>query len=278
MSDTKTIVTNHYDTGRMLERIKAGLRAAGIDPDAPSPDDLKAVDEFHTGGVEATEALLAPLGIGPAHRVADLGSGIGGTARFIASRYGASVTGYDLTEAFVETARALSAMAGIERLTAFETASVLDLPAADNSFDLATMFHVGMNIEDKEGIFREAARILVPGGRFALFDLMIRDGGAHDFPVPWASEPVSSHLSPPEAYRAAAEAAGMRLAAERDRHGYAVGFFDRVMAAQAEAGGPPHIGLHLIMGETARERYGNFVRAVKAGTIGPWEMVFEVPA
>lgn len=273
MTDLADIVATHYDTGAMLDRIRAGLKAAGADPERPSPDDLKPVDEFHTGGIEATEALLGPLGVTAGTRVLDIGSGIGGTARFIATRYGARVTGIDLTEAFVETARRLSEMCGLAEATAFHAGSAYDLPFEDESFDLATMLHVGMNLDDKAKLFREVARVLAPGGRFALFDIMARSGEAHDFPVPWASGPDGSFVEPPEAYREAARAAGLALEAERDRHEYAAAFFTKVTKAMDEKG-PSPVGLQLIMGPEAPIRYGNAVRATVEGKIGPWEMVF----
>lgn len=258
----------------MLERIRAGLAEAGADPERPAPDDLKGVDEFHIGGIEATEALLGPLGISAGMRVLDIGSGIGGTARFIADRYGARVTGVDLTPAFVEVARELSRMTGLDGLTEYAVGSAYDLPVPDGTVDLAVMMHVGMNLDDKPALFREVARVLAPGGRFALFDIMRRRDAAFDFPVPWASVPEASFVAPPEVYRDAAKAAGLTLEAERDRHDYAVAFFKRVVAA-AEEHGPPPVGLQLIMGETAKVKYGNVVRATLDGTLGPWEMVFK---
>ncbi|MDJ0627128.1 MAG: methyltransferase domain-containing protein [Rhodobacter sp.] len=273
MSRLSDLVIDHYDTGAMLDRIRAGLAEAGTDPDRPKPEDLKPVDEFHTGGLEATEALLGPLGITSDMRVLDIGCGIGGTARFVASRYGANVTGIDLTPAFVHIAEELSAMCGLGDRTQFSVASVFDLPVADGSADLVTMFHVGMNIDDKPALFREVARVLPPGGRFALFDIMELSGAPVDFPVPWASAPEASFLAPPQAYRDAASAAGLVPVFERDRTAYAVAFFERVTAAMDEHG-PPPVGLQLIMGPTAQARYGNAVRAAFDGKTGPWEMVF----
>lgn len=266
-------VSTHYDTGAILDRIKAGLRAAGVDPQHPDPAALKPVDEFHIGGAEATDALLDPLGITPRTRVLDIGSGIGGTARHIASRHGARVTGIDLTPAFVETANALSAMCGLDGQTAYSVASAYELPVADGGADLATMIHVGMNIDDKFRLFKEVARVLAPGGRFAVFDIMTRSDEPHDFPVPWASAADHSFVAHPEDYRRAAARAGLELVHQRDRHAYAVAYFQKVMAA-TEENGPPPVGLHLIMGDTAQTRYGNVVRATFDGKLAPWEMVF----
>ena len=271
-------LVDHYETGPILERIMAGLKAAGADDAAPKPDDLKPVDEFHTGGLEATEAFLGPLGITPADYVLDVGSGIGGTARFMAERYGASVQGIDLTPAFVEVAEALSDMVGLGHKTIFTAGSAMEMPFEDASFDLATMMHVGMNIADKPALFAEVARKLRPGGRFALFDIMATGEGAIHFPAPWAGRAEDSFVEAPEAYRAAARAAGLTLVQERDRGGYAKDFFQKVIAASANAEAPPPLGLHLLMGDGAQERYGNAVAAAMSGATRPWEMVFEKPS
>ena len=236
---TDTSLSEHYTPHDLLGAIDAGLSAAGADPHRPDLSVLKPVDEFHTGGVEATEALLDPLGIVPGSRVVDIGSGIGGTARLLASRYGAEVTGVDQTPAFVETAQALSTRTGPSAQTRFVEGNALDLPLPDAEFDLATMLHVGMNIEDKAALFREVARVLVPGGRFALFDIMRgRAAGEIRFPVPWAPDPAHSFVDPPEIYRAAGEAAGLTLVAERDRSEFAVVYFQKVIAA-LDRDGPP---------------------------------------
>ena len=79
-------VAAHYTTTALLERIRVALAEMGIDPASARPEDLKPVDEFHTAGVESTQALLDQLDIGPDTRVLDIGSGLGGTARLIAAR------------------------------------------------------------------------------------------------------------------------------------------------------------------------------------------------
>ena len=268
----------HYTTGPFLDRIRAGLVEAGVDPEKPAPEDLKPVDEFHTGGLEATEQFLGPLGITSEMSVLDVGSGIGGTARFIAHNYGAYVHGVDLTPDFVTTANALSEICGLAHRTSFLEGSALAMPVQSESFDLVTMMHVGMNIEDKPALFAEVARCLRPGGRFALFDLMLTGAGAVVFPVPWASTPAQSFVGVPDDYHAAGATAGLTLVGEINRGDYAKGFFERLMAASDKADGPPPLGLHLLMGDSAQERYGNAVKAALGGVTCPWEMIFEKPS
>lgn len=275
MSRIEDAVARHYTTGALTDRVRDALRASGIDPDAATAADLKAGDEFHTGGVAATDHLFGQLSPTHATRVLDVGCGIGGTSRYIADRYGASVTGIDLTPEFIETARALSDLVGLSDKVQFQTGSALGIPVPDAGFDLAVMLHVGMNIEDKAGLFAEVSRALAKGGTFALFDVM---GGEVaeplDFPLPWSTLPETSFVHAPDVYREAAAAAGLELVAETDRTDFALAFFEEVFARIAKSG-PAPLGIHLMMGETAPEKFKNYVTNLKAGRIRPTEMIFE---
>lgn len=277
MTDIEALVARHYAGETLLDNIRAALQEAGVDPDAPGLEDLKPVDEFHTGGLEATDALLDQLEITPETRVLDIGCGIGGAARHVAARTGAHVRGFDLTPDFVDTGIALSKLVGMAEQTSFQVGSALDIPEPDDSTDLALMFHVGMNIDDKETLFREAARVLAPGGIFALFDVMRGSDAPLTYPFPWAEEAAFSFVSPPEAYRDAATAAGFEQLAERDRSAFAKDFFDRVFARISQAGGPPPVGIHLLMHETGKTKIENYITHLSAGDIAPTEMIFRLP-
>jgi SAM-dependent methyltransferase len=278
MADIEGDVARHYTTAAITDRIMAGLEALGVEIAAARPADLKPVDEFHTGGMEATLALLEQLDISPDTEVLDIGSGIGGTARAVVERYGCRVTGVDLTEAFVDAARALTTMVGLGDKTNFKQGSALALPVEDAGFDLAFLLHVGMNIADKPGLFREARRALRPGGTFAIFEVMKRGSDPIKFPLPWSSVAETSFVDLPATYRAAADAAGFELVSERDRSDFAGDFFARVSAMIAERGGPPPLGIHLLMGDTAPTKIANYVTCLENGRIAPTEMIFRLPA
>ena len=273
MREIESGVSKHYASYDVLARIRAGLVEMGHDPDSISPEVLKAVDEFHIGGAEATATLLEKLDIRPATEVLDIGSGIGGPARMIAARYGCRVTGVDLTPHFVETARALSTMCGMAERVRFEVGSAVALPLPDASFDLALLLHVGMNVPDKAALFREARRVLRDGGTFAVYEVVRMGDGDLAFPVPWAETANLSALETPQTYRAAAQAAGFALEAEENRREVALDFFSRLQA-QAANGTPPPLGLHNLMGPTVKEKAANMIAAVRAGTIAPVQMIF----
>ncbi|MBF9043893.1 methyltransferase domain-containing protein [Rhodobacterales bacterium HKCCE4037] len=275
----ETDVANHYTTGALTDRVKAAMIAAGIDPEAATAKDLKAGDEFHTGGVAASDHFFGHLDITSEMRVLDAGCGIGGTSRLIADRFGATVTGVDLTPEFVETARDLTEMVGMGDRIGFHVGSVLDMPVGDAEFDLAVMMHVGMNIADKTALMSEVARCLKPGGTFAVFDVMAGPSGAAAlYPVPWSTVAETSFLHSPDTYADAAAAAGLTEILREDRTAFARDFFAQVAAKTVEAGGPPPFGIHLMMGETAPEKFGNYVRGLEIGALAPTEMIFRKDA
>lgn len=273
----ETDIARHYGADDLMARIDVALRAVGVDPEHPGFDALKPLDEFHTGGIEATTALLDQLEIRPEMRVLDIGCGLGGTARHILHRYGAHVVGVDLTPAYVDAGKVLNTRLQLTEGIDLLQGSALDLPVEDRGFDLATMFHVGMNIPDKNQLFSEVSRILRPGGRFALFDVM-RGENTEDlvFPLPWSGHPEISHVEAPGIYRRAAHHAGLEPVTERDRAAFALDYFGRVNRKIAAEGLPP-IGIHILMGDNAAEKIANYVANVEAGRIAPTEMIFRRP-
>ena len=275
MNAVEGILVSHYTRDGLLLRIKAGLAELGRDPEHPKPEDLKPVDEFHAGGAEATNAILNRLEINQDTRVLDIGSGLGGTARAIATRYAARVTGVDLTPALVEVATELSRLCGVGARTDFIVGSATDLPVGEGAFDLALLLHVGMNICDKLSLFRQARRVLARQGMFVVYDVMRGENGAAlQFPAPWSSERGTSFVDHPDVYREAATAAGFVLISERDRSDLAHAFFTRANAAMTELGGPPPLGIHLLMGETAGLKIENYLAMLDDGRIRPVEMIF----
>jgi len=264
-------VAAHYATSELEARLLAVLEAHGTAIGALTAADLAPVDEFHIGGRQASEDLLPHLPVGPDGNLLDIGCGVGGPARFFAERLGCRVTGIDLTPDFVATAVSLTRRVGLQERIEFHGGNALDMPFAAESFDAATLLHVGMNIADKEGLVRETARVLKPGGTFVVYDVMQIGPGALTYPLPWASTSEESFPAVPERYRQALTAAGFTVVHERERRAMAVEFFRRMREkAEAGEGGP---SLAPVMGETFKEKVANMVAAIGAGTIAPVEMV-----
>lgn len=264
-------IAGHYRHGALERVILDGLAAAGCDVDRLRPEDLAPVDEFHTGGHAATADLAAQLALGPGVSLLDLGCGLGGPARYFAREHGCTVVGVDLTAEYVEVAAMLTRRVGPAGV-AFRVASATDLPFADGRFDVVTLLHVGMNIPDKDSLCAEAARVLKPGGVMAIYDVMRTAQAEPAYPVPWAETAAWSFLAEPAAYRRALEAAGFQVSAERDRRDAAIAFFHRMRARLADKG-PPPLGIHLLLGPSARHKLANMIDGLERGVIAPVEMI-----
>jgi SAM-dependent methyltransferase len=281
VSDVESSVALHYRIDGLLDRILAAVAGLGLATDSLRPMDLERVDEFHIGGVAATGELLDRMNLEAGQSLLDLGSGIGGPARYAARRRGASVTGIDLTPGYVAVATELTRRTGLANEARFVVGSILDLPFADASFDAAMLLHVGMNVPDKPRLMAEAARVLRPGGVFGVYEVMRLMPGAFSFPVPWSSAPETSFVASPEDYRKAAGAAGFTVTAERQRGAFALEFFAQMRTRAAEmaaSGGKAPPGLQLIMGGDAPLKIGNLVTALEAGLLAPCEMILKKAA
>jgi ubiquinone/menaquinone biosynthesis C-methylase UbiE len=269
----QTDVSKHYTHGGLTEAIRAGVVSLGKTAGNVTVDDLAPVDEFHIGGRRASEEFLDQLGFSAQMHVLDVGCGLGGAARFVASRYGSRVTGIDLTAEYVETGNALCKWVRLDPLISLQQGSALSMPFAEGNFDGAYMLHVGMNIEDKEKLAAEVARVLRPGSLFGIYDVMRTGPGKLAFPVPWAATADLSAVAEPERYKKALQRAGFAVIAERNRRDFALGFFADLRAKTAAAGGPPPLGLHVLMGKSTPEKVQNMIDNISKGRIAPVEVI-----
>jgi len=268
--DLEFSVERHYGKPGLKERVLAAIAAGGLDINHLQADDLTPVDEFHTGGRLETVHALGKVRIPPNEHVLDVGCGLGGTARYIASHFGCRVTGIDLTADYVELAKLLSEKTGFAGHTDYKTASALQVPFMDAAFDAAVTFHVAMNIRDRPALYREIARVLRSGATLCLYDVMKGSNEDLAFPVPWAEVAAQSHLTSPEEMRELLSAAGFEVSDVEDRSGFAIEFFRKRLASNAP---PPPLGLHLLTGKNSRDKFENYLRGLEKEAVAPTIMI-----
>jgi len=268
MADLPTDVDRHYGRGGLLDRLLAALREAGKDVERLTIDDLAPVDEFHSRRRAATVDLAQMLAPTAADRVIDIGSGLGGPARYLAATCGCSVSGVDLTAEFVAVATELTRRTGLAGQVDFRHGSALELPFPDTCFELAWTQNVAMNIADRARFYGEIRRVLKPGGRLALQDVVQGPGGTVHFPVPWADAPTLSFLRSADATRALLETAGFRVLRWDDNTAAAIAetAAERARAA-AQPSARPVLGLHLVLGPSFAEKTRNGQRNLAEGRV-----------
>jgi SAM-dependent methyltransferase len=244
--------------GGLVAAISSALDEAGLDRAALRPADLAPVDEFHIRGRAASLEIIEALGLGDGAQVLDLGSGLGGPARTLAELTGCTVTGVDLTPEFCEVATALSEWTGLSDRTRFQVGDATATGLPDAAADAALTVHVAMNIADKPALYAEAFRVLRPGGRFVVYDVLQGDGGDVHYPVPWANDASTSHLATPEQMREMLPAAGFEVVAEVDSSEESLVWF-REMRARIEREGPPPVTFAAFLGDAFGQMAANQV-------------------
>ncbi len=255
-------VAEHYTRGDLLGAILTALAAAGKDLDRLTPADLAPIEEFHVRGRAATQELAQRLAPTPRTRVLDLGCGVGGPSRYLAATFGCPVTGVDLTEEYCRAAEAMAAWVGLGDRVSYRRADALALPFDDAAFDVVWTQHVAMNIADKARLYAEVRRVLGPGGRLALYDILQGPGGPPQFPMPWAREPSHSHLITPEELRRRLAEAGFEIESWRDVSAEGRAWIAEVAPRLLGAATPP-AALALLLGPDFRPMVENLRRGLE---------------
>jgi len=198
------------------EIILAKLKASRGNLDGIQPEELLPHDQDHYGGVHANDALAQRAGIGEGSRVVDFCAGLGGPARYFAHRYGADVTGIELTPARVMGANALTNLVGLRNKVRVIEGNVMQVPLPDVSVDVVISQESLLHVPDKRQALAEALRILKPGGRLAFTDWVAHralSGG--DKALMWQGMAVAN-LYNLEAYAALIQTCGFVVSSVED--------------------------------------------------------------
>ena len=235
-------VREHWERIGLGATILDALAAAGKDLEALTVEDVAPADHFHGGGMPATERLARRAAPAAGTRVLDVGGGLGGPARMLATRYGCRVTVVDLTESYVGAGKLLTERLHLADRVDHRLGEALDLPFPAASFDMVWTQNSGMNIADKERLYAGFHRVLRPGGVLAFQEPMAGPGGPPFLPLMWSRDASQSFLRTPGEMRALLEATGFRVRVWDD-------VTDEFSVATPVAALPPYAISKLVMGD-----------------------------
>jgi len=263
MTDDRIIRHYHVDEN-LTESVLTAIKKEKGGLDNLSVDDLIAIDGFHIRGRKSTIELAEQLNLDAAHRVLDIGAGSGGTARYLAARFGCRVIGIDLTFSYAALAAELAKHVGLSDQAAFGCANGAKLPFEKERFDIAWTDHIQMNIPDKSQYIKELRRVLKPGGKIALHEVFTGDQGDPYLPAPWSSDPSTSFVISADQMKTHLSQMNFKVLEWQDVTEISSQWFQKMQARQ-KASSPPPLGIHLLMGPNAKEKIANMGRSLAEG-------------
>lgn len=275
MTDQLT-VEGHYGRESLVAQVERALLKAGLGTSGGTGNgagklswtELEALDQFHLRGLAATKDMAERLHLNAETHVLDVGSGLGGPARYLAAVHGSQVTGIDLSRPFVDVANLLALRTGLAGRVTYRQADALNLPFEAASFDHAWTQHVAMNIADRAGLYRGIHRVLKPGGSLAIYDIIAGDGQPPHYPLPWARSPEISFLLTEQETRDVLAAAGFTEVVWEDKTKEALDWLAQQRAAASSATAPAgQVALPVVMGPDFPAMVANLGRNMAEGRL-----------
>ena len=261
-------VQSHYFVSELYNNILDKLKTIGVDLNNVKRTDLSSVDEFHVRGLEVSKELAQQI-TSSNLKVLDVGCGLGGPARMIADEKGCSVTGSDLSQEFINTAKALSKLVNLDSKTTFLKADALDLPFERNSFDIVWTQHVQMNILEKKKFYSEIFRVLKTGGKFLYYDIFKSSDNDINYPMPWASRQDLSHLINIAELEKILNSIGFNSFSKKNQTDAGLGSIKQMLSHIKEFG-PPIMGLNVLMGKDTKQKILNAFNHFDQGDLQLW--------
>jgi tocopherol O-methyltransferase len=130
--------------------------------------DGKTKKERRQAQIDLIEELLKWSQVDSASNILDVGCGIGGSTLYLANKYQANATGITLSPVQAERAKERARGLGLGERVNFQVANALEMPFADNSFDLVWSLESGEHMPDKVKFLQECHRVLKPGGKLIM--------------------------------------------------------------------------------------------------------------
>ena len=258
MRELNTRLNEQYGRAKLAEELLSELERAGKDVKALTRQDLVTFEEFHLRGRNATRELAQLADLQPGMQVLDVGSGVAGPARTLADEFGCRVTGIDIAWGYCRAAQMLNTRTGLNDKIGICCAQALAAPFARGVFDVVWLQHVSMNIDAKEVLLGELRKLLKPGGRLAIYEILAGSSPHSYFPLPWANTPDISFLVEPQQLRRMLRAKGFSELHWEDVTQPTLEWGRRALAPRPES--PPPLGLEKLIGPDAGTKTANLLR------------------
>ncbi len=265
MENLNRNIENHYLKEELFEDIISRLIEQGINLEKVKRSDIAGADEFHVRGAAVSKELANSINLNGVS-VLDVGCGLGGPCRMLADEYNCQATGIDLSNEYIRTAKELSKLVNLDSKTTFIQGDATSLPFDDNTFDVIWTQHVQMNIPDKEKFYSEISRVLKVGGHFLYYDILKKEDGEVNYPMPWASTSDLSFLFKEVEMGSFLKQSGLTKEQSTDQTQAGIDFFNALVAKLKEFGSLK-MGLNVLMGETTKPKLMNLLTHLKSGEL-----------
>ncbi|MDF1715282.1 MAG: methyltransferase domain-containing protein [Antarcticimicrobium sp.] len=259
-------VQDHYGSADIVERILAAAAQPVVEGAPISAEMLFPFDQLHGRELVATKDHAAKLNPAADTHLLDVGSGIGGPARYFANVFGCRVTGIDVTPEFVAAATDLTRRTELAEKVDFVEGNAVKMPFKSATFDHAYCFYVGMNLPDKPSVIRECFRVLKPGGNLLWTEVTSNSGDPY-YPLPWARDAAGSHVGTSEKLLDHIREAGFELLSVDDETDAHVELARRIKAAGFVPTEDQRQANEVVLGNDFVERRMNYIRSLSGGAL-----------
>ena len=252
-----------------VDRVYNELRARGFGPDSPlTVSDLTPFDQYHYFGTEAVDEAARVLGIGRQSRVLEIGSGIGGPARYLAATTGCDIVALEVQPDLHETAAALTRRCGLDNAVHHVCGDVLAAPPQLEHFDCIVSFLVFLHIADLRRLFAVCRSLLRQNGGMFIEDFILQQLPSPTELAELQHKVASPNLQDWSTYKSELERAGFTLTTVTDMTARWTDFTAR-RAAAFRADRPRHIALHgQAITDGLDDFYSTVARLFAAGVVG----------
>lgn len=189
-----------------------------------------ADEPIATASRRTVERMADKVEFTPQTRVLDIGSGFGGSARYLAETYGCRVSCLNLSEVENDRNREMNEQQGLSHLIEVIDGSFEDIPFQDNAFDVVWSQDAFLHSGDRVQVLEEAARVLRPDGAFVFTDPMAADGCPRSALTPILKRLDLDTMGTPDFYRRETNRLGMKKVDFEDLTPQLATHYGRVLA------------------------------------------------